>query len=171
MIRLLWYAPARFERLTNGIESRFCAAQRFIFIDFTATRFGGIPCTRFPWIRCYDFAQFLFTLFTNHFQSIFSLPLSNIRLLFRLIVLDGPLWSIWMGLFCFIWRFRVSVVKCQTAKPTRFNVNVSISNWVPFVHLLWSWLRKPNRWIEVKGVHCPVWLTAITIHSRYYTMC
>lgn len=132
MICLLLYAPARFERLTNGIESRLRAAQRFIFIDFTATPFGGIPCTRFPWIRCYDFAQFLLTLFTNHFQSILRLLLSDFRLVFRLIVLDGPLWSIWMGLFCFICRFRVSVVKCQTAKPTRFNVNVSISIRVPF---------------------------------------
>ena len=60
--------PARLERLIDGIESASRTCERLIFIDLPTTRFCRIPGSTLPRVGCYDFAQFLFAFFTNHFH-------------------------------------------------------------------------------------------------------
>lgn len=48
--------PAWSKCFSDGIKTLFGTRQGFVFVDFATTRFGGIPCTRFPRIWCYDCA-------------------------------------------------------------------------------------------------------------------
>lgn len=65
--------PASFKFWCVGVEPILSCCKGFIFTNFPTTSFHRISCTAFPWIWCYNFAQFLFTFFTHHYfrQSVF----------------------------------------------------------------------------------------------------
>lgn len=90
------YPPAWPKRLTNWIESHFCAGQSLVLVHFASTRFCSIPCTRFPWVWRYHFSQLLFTFVAHHFRQSSSIYSSRRE--------ETPVWfnSMWsILLFCY----------------------------------------------------------------------